>query len=253
MATTYTRRTYTQSDAAKQAQKALEAHLAGQPLGYDSAWLNQLNALANEIATRQAFSYDLASDPMYRQYLDDYVNLGRMAMMDTMGQAAGLTGGYGSSYGITAGQQAYNGYLQQLQDVIPELYRLAYDTYDRQGKLLTDQYGVLSDRENLDYSRYQDGLASWADTRDYLTGRLDAQQGFDYTQFRDDVSDDQWQAAFDEDIRQFDFKNGLGAFAPAPSSSGGSSSGSSGGNRETKTAEATGPEDEKKKKANATD
>lgn len=223
MATTYTRRTYTQSEKSKQARVDLDDHLAAQPLGYNSQWLSQLDNLANQILNRQAFSYDLASDPLYRQYMDSYVNLGTRAMQDTMGQAAALTGGYGSSYGITAGQQAYNGYLQQMQNLIPELYQLALDSYDRQGRLLTDQYGLVSGREALDYGRYQDGLANWADTRDYLTGRLDAERNFDYTQFRDDTADDQWQAAFDEDIRRFDFQHGLGEFAGA--SSGGQSSG----------------------------
>lgn len=226
MATTYTRRTYTQSEKSKQANKALDDHLAAQPLGYNSRWLTQLDALANQMLSRQSFSYDLASDPMYQQYVDSYVNLGNRAMQDTMGQAAALTGGYGSSYGITAGQQAYNGYLQQMQNLIPELYQLALDTYDRQGRLLADQYGLVSDREALDYGRYRDGLANWADTRDYLTGRLDAERNFDYTQFRDDTADDQWQAAFDEDIRRFDFQHGLGEFAVAPSASGHSSGGS---------------------------
>jgi hypothetical protein len=32
-----------------------------------------------------------------------------MAMMDTMGKAAGLTGGYGSPYAQQVGQQAYQG------------------------------------------------------------------------------------------------------------------------------------------------
>jgi len=213
MATTYTRRTYSESDQTKKAREALTSHDNTRPGAYTSPWLPQLDDAVNQILNREAFQYDLAADPLYQQYRDNYVNLGRMAMMDTMGQSAALTGGYGSSYGQLAGQQAYTGYLQQLNAVIPELYQLALDTYDRQGQNLYNQYGLLSDREGLDYSRYMDGLGLWQNDRNYLTGRYDTERGFDYTEFRDTVGDDQWQAAFDEDIRRFDFANKLGEFA----------------------------------------
>ena len=42
-------------------------------------------------------------------------------MKDTMGQAAALTGGYGSSYAESSAQQQYDAYLQQLGDIVPEL------------------------------------------------------------------------------------------------------------------------------------
>ena len=68
-------------------------------------------------------------DPMYGALKDQAVKNGRMAMLDTQAQAANLTGGYGSSYAQSVGHQAYNSYLQQLGDRIPELYRLAYEMY----------------------------------------------------------------------------------------------------------------------------
>lgn len=89
---------------------------------------------------REDFQYDLNGDALYRQYKDRYVELGRNAMQDTMGQAAALTGGYGSSYAQNVGQQAYNSYLQQLGDVVPELYKLAYDRYRDRGDRLYQTY-----------------------------------------------------------------------------------------------------------------
>lgn len=50
-------------------------------------------------------------------------------MQDTMGQAAALTGGYGNSYAQGVGQQAYQGYLQQLNDNVPQLQAQALQTY----------------------------------------------------------------------------------------------------------------------------
>lgn len=70
---------------------------------------------------------------MYRQYREQYQSAGRLAMENTMGAAAALTGGYGSSYSQQAGQQAYNAYLQKLNEVVPELYAQARSQYDREG------------------------------------------------------------------------------------------------------------------------
>ena len=77
-----------------------------------------------------------------------------MAMMDTLGQAATLTGGYGNSYAQGAGQQAYQSYLQGLNDKIPELYQLALERYDREGDRLYKGYTMLNEQEGQDYDRY---------------------------------------------------------------------------------------------------
>ena len=57
-------------------------------------WDEALQAYLN----REDFQYDVNADALYQQYKDRYVELGKDAMEDTMGQAAALTGGYGSSY-----------------------------------------------------------------------------------------------------------------------------------------------------------
>lgn len=220
MSTSYTQRTFTERQGTKETKKKLEDQEKAKPGAYSSPWTPKLDTAADQILNREAFQYDLNTDPLYQQYRDNYVNQGRRAMEDTLGRSAALTGGYGNSHAQLAGQQAYMTQLQNLNNVIPELYQLALDTYDRRGQDLLSRYGVAEQREGTDYSRYRDGLDSWADYRDYLAGRYDAERGFDYSEFRDQVSDDQWKAAFDEDIRRFDFENGLGEFAPVPGSGG---------------------------------
>ena len=96
---------------------------------------------------REDFRYDLNADALYQQYKDRYVQMGRDAMQDTMGQAAALTGGYGSSYAQNVGQQAYQNYLLQLGDVMPELYQLAYDRYRDRGDALYKTYQSWSQLE----------------------------------------------------------------------------------------------------------
>lgn len=109
---------------------------------YDD-YQKQLASIYEQIQNRGPFQYDMNADPLYQQYKDQYVQGGKLAMKDTMGQAAGLTGGYGSTYGQQVGQQAYNSYLQNLGAQIPKLYEMAYGMYRDRGDDLLKQYNFL--------------------------------------------------------------------------------------------------------------
>ena len=152
---------YTPSGAASEAKAALDRVLSEKPGSYTSRWDSELDALYDQIANRKAFSYDLGADPMYRQYREQYQSAGRLAMENTMGAAASLTGGYGSSYSQQAGQQAYNAYLQKLNEVVPELYAQARSQYDREGVALSERYALISSREKSDYDRYRDQVSDY--------------------------------------------------------------------------------------------
>ena len=192
-----------------------------------------LNASSAQILNREKFSYDLNGDALYQQYKDQYTTQGKLAMMDTMGQAAVMTGGYGSSYAQTAGQQAYQSYLQQLNDVVPELYGMARDQYNQEGQALYDQASLMASMEDQDYGRYRDQLSDYYTDLNYLTenarymSETEYQKALDafnikYSAYRDDVADKQWQAQFDEAKRQYDEQMAL-----SKSKSSGSSSSSS--------------------------
>ena len=144
----------TVSTATKTASSAVKPIYAGT---YDQ----QLNDLYNDITNRKKFSYDINQDALYQQYAQQYINKGRLAMKDTMGQAAALTGGYGSSYGAQVGQQAYDAYLQQLNDVIPDLYAQAYEQYKDEGDNMMRQYSMLGDLKADEYSKYRDALGDY--------------------------------------------------------------------------------------------
>ncbi len=96
---------------------------------------------------QEDFQFDLNSDALYRQYKDRYQQLGRAAMEDTLGTASALTGGYASSYAQNVGQQAYHRQLQGLNDVIPELYQLAYDRYRDRSNALYKTYQTYDEQE----------------------------------------------------------------------------------------------------------
>lgn len=140
---------------------------------YDDGARRQQSALYEQIAARGPFQYDADRDPLYRVTRDRYVQNGRMAMRDSMGQAAALTGGYGSSYGQAVGQQQYDASLQGLSAVIPELYEQAYRMYRDQGDALQQQYELLGRQADRDYDRYRDELGDWRSERAWQQERED--------------------------------------------------------------------------------
>ena len=149
-----------------------------------------------KITARPAFQYDAAADPLYQQSRDRYIQNARMAMRDTQGQAASLTGGYGSSYGQAVGQQAYDRTMTGLTDMIPELYQTAYDRYQDEGNNLMQQYSMLKGQDDAAYNRYRDAMS---DAR--------YQQQLDYQQERDAITDARYQQETAYSRQQDAYKN----------------------------------------------
>ena len=176
---------YEKSDIVKQAEALLQQQIANKPGEYQSNWQAQLDETLNKILNREKFTYDLNGDALYQQYKDQYMLQGQQAMMDTMGQAQAATGGYGNSYAQTVGQQTYQGYLQQLNDKVPELYQLALDQYNQEGQDLYNQYGLYADREEQDYGRYRDALSDYNTELSRLTEDARYQAETDYNRYMD--------------------------------------------------------------------
>lgn len=131
---------------------------------YKSQYADDINGVISNILNREKFSYDLDADAFYQQYADKYIQQGKLAMADTMGQAAALTGGYGNSYAQSVGQQAYNAQLDNLNDIGLGLYQTALDKYMREGDSLYDQLATLEALDDRDYQRYLDSYAQGRDT-----------------------------------------------------------------------------------------
>lgn len=145
-----------QSSTVQQAQSTLN-QLSGR--NYQSQWQPQINTMMDQYLNRDKFSYDVNADALYQQLRDQYRLMGQNAMMDTMGQAQAMTGGYGNSYAQSVGQQAYQGYMQQLNDKVPDLYQLALNRYLSEGDQMLDNMSLLMQQDSLDYDRYRDQMA----------------------------------------------------------------------------------------------
>lgn len=234
---------YQKSDAVLQAEALLQQQLAAKPSGYEGTYQDSLKDTLDKILNREEFSYDVNGDALYQQYKDLYTQQGKMAMMDTMGQAAALTGGYGNSYASTAGNQAYQAHLQQLNEVVPELYQLAYQKYQDEGDALAQQYALFSDMDEREYGRYRDDVSDYYTELNRLTNEADKlydreysqwadktnldygiftdnrnynyqverdavadqqyREQFEYQKDRDAIADSQWNKNFNEGVRQF--------------------------------------------------
>lgn len=190
--TSSTRPTYTPGQNVTDAEKALEDWNNKKPGDYNSQYQDKIDQILDDLLNGKTPVYDFSTDPVYQQYKDNYIRQGQMAMMDTMANAAALSGGYGNSYASTVGNQAYQAYLSELNNVIPELADAAYARYQTEQAGKRDNLSILQGLEESDYAKYRDLLSDWYTNRDYLTGRYDTEYEKDYGSYRDSVAD--WEA-----------------------------------------------------------
>ena len=167
------------------------------PGAYQGTFDEQIQAVLDKIMNQGEFSYDMNADPLYQQYKNQYTTLGQSAMRDTIGNAAALTGGYASTAATSAGQQAYNAYLGQLNNIIPELYNAAYSRYQNDRNDLYNQMSVLAGLDDTAYGRYRDTVGDYYSDLGYYGDKENTLYNRDYPARRDAVSDSQWQQSFD--------------------------------------------------------
>lgn len=148
------------------------------PAPYKSAYADEIEELMKSIESRPDFSYDYSEDPLYENYRDSYTDGGRLAMQDAMGEAAALTGGYGSSYAQSVGQQTYQAYMRALSDKVPDLAQSAYDKYKDEENALLGQLANYSELDAAAYARYRDDVEAERKNRELA-----------YAQYRDAQKD----------------------------------------------------------------
>lgn len=171
-----------------------QALLATQPGAYRSQYQPMLDRTVQSMMGRQPFGYDINVDPLYQQLKDSYYKQGRQAMMDTMGQSAALTGGYGNTYGVMSGQQAFMDRLDALAGQAPQLYQLALERYrgDEQSDLAKAQ--ALQGLDDSQYQRFQMDTQQYEQKMQQAYERYKAKTGgagrkYTYAQFKEWVTD----------------------------------------------------------------
>ncbi len=158
---------------------------------FSSPYTEKKNKAIADIENIGDFKYDFADDPMYAAIRDNYARQGKLAMQDTVGKASAATGGYGNSYAASAGAQAYNQYMAQTSEMIPELYQMAYNLHANKKSDAYKKASLYEGLEATDYSRRLDDIsrayndygaaASRADTaynRDFNEKSTEYQTGY---------------------------------------------------------------------------
>ena len=133
---------------------------------FNAPYKNQLNNTIGQI-NNSKFEYDVNKDALYNQYKEQYQSMGNIAMQEAQADATALTGGFANSYAETAGQRAYNSYLSQLQQIVPQLYSQARQTYDTDLGNLYNKANLYSGLNSQAYTEYAAGLDQAMNNRNY--------------------------------------------------------------------------------------
>lgn len=120
----------------------------------ENRWYQAAEETAKALRERPEFSYAPQQDPLYQAAKEQTLSAGRRAMEDTLGKAAGLTGGYASSYAQSLGNQAYDRQLTRLQELLPDYYARARSVYDQETKTLQDELSAALGLYDKDYQAW---------------------------------------------------------------------------------------------------
>lgn len=140
------------SDAYNQAMEFTNGLLAQLTSGRTS-YTDRINEMMDKIQNRDEFEYDVDNDQLFQQALASAMKSGQTAMQDTIGQASSLTGGYGSTYATSAGNQAYNAFIEDAYNNLPEYYQMAMEAYQMEGQEMYNQLAMLNEADANEYMR----------------------------------------------------------------------------------------------------
>ena len=162
---------YKQSENVANAWATIES--LQQKLKGDTKYGEDLDKIVSDLMNHPAFQYDVEADPLFQQMLASQKEAGEKAMEDTVARSSALTGGYGNSWAQTAGQQAYDQYLQDAYNQLPQYYQLAMNAHNMETEDLMRKYSLLSEADQKEFDRLMTeyGLATDAYDRLYQQDR----------------------------------------------------------------------------------
>lgn len=186
---------YTRSPQVNEYYNRVQDYENNMPDEYESKYTDMIDDILDSIMNRPKFEYgteELNADPLYQMYADSYKRNAQLAMRDTMANATALSGGYGTSYAQSVGQQAYDATMAGLNDRALDFYDRAYGRYQDELQDLYNQMGVVTGLDATDYSRYRDEVSDYFTNRDYYNNRYNQEYGYDYGQYQDKLALQQW-------------------------------------------------------------
>ena len=160
------------------------------PDAYSSAYESTINEILDTIKNRGQFdvSTDANYNALYDQYKERYQVQADKAMRDTLASANAATGGYGSTYGQVAAQQAYDTMMQGLNDNNSKLLSLAYQMYSDDRANDYNMLAAYQGQDNIMYDRYRDTVSDWQADRNYYANQYQQNYANDRSAFENDRS-----------------------------------------------------------------
>lgn len=156
-----TNKAYQESDEIKRKRQQAQALMNSRPQEKQNTFADQISSIYNKIKNRNDFSYNPENDKLYQQYAKTYKALGDLAMAETLSEAQGLTGGYGSTYSPTVAMQTNEAYQNNVTDTLPEFYQMAQDIYNSKVNMLNDQMATAIDSANRQDESYLNQYNAW--------------------------------------------------------------------------------------------
>lgn len=177
---------------AEQIQAALDKVMNQQ--AWENPYSDQQKAALDAVTNREAFSYDPTQDVAWRNARKQYLREADRATQDTMGQAAGLTGGMASTAAMTAASQAGDYYRGQLNDRMADYQNMAYDRYLNDANLDFNKLNAVNNMSDSDYQKYWDSIGLGFDQlsavnnlRQQARDEFDTDRNFGYNQWTDEL------------------------------------------------------------------
>lgn len=190
-----------------------------------------LKAALGDIQNYGDFSYDLNADMLYQNALDNYMMLGQQAMVDTTANAASLTGGYGNSYAASVGNQAYQDYITQANNMIPQFQQMALNTWQSGLDRRMGVYDAVSRQLANELSIEDMAFAIWAQNEANAANAHSMNSQGAYNE---------WSSGLDQLMGQYEMaKDYYATLEALQKASGGSGGGSSSGNKTSSKTPAT--------------
>ena len=138
-----------------------------------SQYQPKIKDVMSQLDGMKEFDYDPDADTAYQQYKSQYTRSAKLANQNAQANAAAQTGGYSSSYGTQAGQNAYTTTMNNLDNVLNSLQDQSRSEYTAKRTGLESRLSGLQNAEQQDYQNYQKDMANWMDGLQYRQNEYD--------------------------------------------------------------------------------
>lgn len=212
---------YKESEALTNLRGELATVEGQKPDAFVNKYEGQIDALLDKLQSREKFSYDFNTDPNWLALKDQYQRNAILGMQGAIGDAAGLTGGYGNSYAQQVGQQTYQQQISEMTDIIPELHGQALNVWQAENQQMQSNLAALQTQSELDYAQFFNDWQMWNTDRNYMYQKVADMSEDEFNKYMYGVErwqqdrayyagqkqiaiqNQQWQLQLDESRRQF--------------------------------------------------